>query len=147
MDQDMLDLYDRASAWTAAKVAGATTRLDRPTPCDEWDVRALLNHMLDTQNYFVGAATGSGAPLPSPTPPDLIGDDPVADFEHGRKALLRAFGGWSTAGSRRTSAWASSSPRSRCAPTPRPRTGISPIPAATPGPEPAARRDRATSGG
>ena len=51
---DLLLLYRRASEWTGEKVAGAVDRLDSPTPCDEWDVRALLNHMLDTQRYFVG---------------------------------------------------------------------------------------------
>ena len=61
MESDLLDLYDRASAWTVSKVTGATTQLDAPTPCDEWDVRTLMNHMLDTANYFVGAARGDHA--------------------------------------------------------------------------------------
>ena len=56
MEPDLLGLYERASEWTATKVAGAATKLDAATPCDEWDVRTLMNHMLDTQHYFVGAA-------------------------------------------------------------------------------------------
>ena len=52
MDLDLLDLYERASEWTAAKAAGATRQLDAVTPCDGWDVRTLMNHMLDTQHYF-----------------------------------------------------------------------------------------------
>ena len=55
---DLLDLYGRASEWTLSKVAGATEQLNGPTPCDEWDVRSLMNHMLDTQHYFVGASAG-----------------------------------------------------------------------------------------
>lgn len=89
---DLLDLYDRASAWTLTKVAGTGGRLDRPTPCAEWDVGTLLNHMLDTQRYFIGAARGENVAPPSPTPPSLIGDDPVAAFERGRAELLRAYG-------------------------------------------------------
>ena len=54
MTPDLLDLYQRASEWTASKVAGAAEKLDAPTPCEEWDVRTLMNHMLDTQRYFVG---------------------------------------------------------------------------------------------
>ena len=54
MDQDLLKLYGQASAWTADKVGGAKD-LDATTPCDEWSVRDLLNHMLDTQRYFLGA--------------------------------------------------------------------------------------------
>jgi len=92
MDQDLLDFYGRASEWTVAKVAGASTRLDAATPNDDWDVRTLLNHMLDTQNYFLGAARGGDASPPSPTPPPLLGDDPVADFERGRSEMLRAYG-------------------------------------------------------
>jgi uncharacterized protein (TIGR03086 family) len=91
MDLDLLDLYQRASEWTASKVAGAATNLDATTPCDDWDVRALLNHMLDTQNYFVRAARGEDASPPSPTPPELLSDDPVADFERAGAATLSTF--------------------------------------------------------
>ena len=92
MTHDLLDLYERASAWTLAKVAGAATKLDAPTPCDEWDVRQLMNHMLDTANYFVGSARGEDVTPPAPDPPELLGDDPVADFERARTETLDAFG-------------------------------------------------------
>ena len=92
MDQpDLLDLYDRASAWTLTKVGGAADRLDAPTPCDEWDVRALMNHMLDTQRFFIGRARGEEVPMPAPVPPSLVGDDPVEDFTRGRAELLAAY--------------------------------------------------------
>ena len=55
MKSDVLDLYGRASEWTLSKVAGAK-ELNGTTPCDEWDVRTLMNHMLDTQGYFVSVA-------------------------------------------------------------------------------------------
>jgi hypothetical protein len=60
MQLDLLDLYRRASAWTIEKVAGAVEDLDAPTPCAPWNVRELLNHMLDTQRYFISAARGRG---------------------------------------------------------------------------------------
>jgi uncharacterized protein (TIGR03086 family) len=89
---DLLEFYDRASGWTAVKVEGATKKLDSPTPCDEWDVRSLLNHMLDTQRYFTGAARGEDVSPPSPVPPNLLGDDdPVATFDQSRSDLMRAF--------------------------------------------------------
>jgi uncharacterized protein (TIGR03086 family) len=88
---DLLDVYDRASGWTAVNVKGAARKLDRETPCDKWDVRSLLNHMLDTQRYFTGAARGEDASPPSPAPPNLLGDDPVATFEKSRSDLMRAF--------------------------------------------------------
>ena len=92
METDLLGLYARASDWTLMKVAGAADNLDAPTPCDEWNVRALMNHMLDTQRYFVGAARGEKVSPPSPDPPDVIGDDPVADFERARAETMRTFG-------------------------------------------------------
>ena len=92
MTIDLLDLYERASEWTLGKVAGATDKLDAQTPCDEWDVRMLMNHMLETQHYFVSAARGKDATPPSPHPPELLGDDPVADFESARTETLSTFG-------------------------------------------------------
>jgi uncharacterized protein (TIGR03086 family) len=88
----MLDLYGRASEWTLSKVAGATAKLDSATSCGEWDVRALMNHMLETQRYFVGAAKGEDVSPPSPDPDEVLGDDPVADFEAARAETLRVFG-------------------------------------------------------
>ena len=92
MAQDLLDLDGRASAWTLDKVAGASRKPDSATPCDEWDVRHLMNHMLQTQDYFVGAAQGRDVSPPSGSPPEILGDDPVADFEHARDETLRTFG-------------------------------------------------------
>ena len=92
MSRDLLDLYGRASEWTLDQVEGATEKLDGPTPCDEWDVRTLMNHMLDTQHYFVGAAKGEDVSLPSPEPPERLGADPVADFQRARDETLDTFG-------------------------------------------------------
>jgi len=88
---DPLDLYRRASSWAGEKVAGAAAYLDANTPCDEWDMRVLLSHMIQTQQYFSGVAQGGEVTPPSPHPPDLIGDDPVANFERARADVLRVF--------------------------------------------------------
>jgi uncharacterized protein (TIGR03086 family) len=73
------------------KVAGATQNLDATTPCEKWDVHTLLNHMLDTQKYFVGSARGEQVSPPSPNPPELLGEDPVADFRRAREEALQTF--------------------------------------------------------
>ena len=88
---DLLLLYRRASEWTGEKVAGAVNNLDARTPCDDWDVRALLNHMLDTQRYFAGSARGEDVSPPSANPPALISDDPRDDFEQARQDVLGVF--------------------------------------------------------
>ena len=91
MDSDLLDLYRQASDWAVDKVAGAAQSLDATTPCDDWDVRTLMNHMLDTQRYFVKAARGEDATPPLGSPPDTVSDDPVADFQAARSDVLATF--------------------------------------------------------
>ena len=88
---DLLDLFERGTDWTASKVAGATDQLAGPTPCEDWDVRTLLDHMIDSQHYFLATARGEEASLPRPSPPSLIGDDPVGVYEQTRQATLAAF--------------------------------------------------------
>jgi uncharacterized protein (TIGR03086 family) len=91
MDADVLDLYRQASQWTAEKVAGATD-LEAETPCTEWRVRDLMNHMLDTQHYFAAAARGEkDATPPAPSPPSLVTDDPTADFDRGSAEVIDAY--------------------------------------------------------
>jgi uncharacterized protein (TIGR03086 family) len=92
MPPDLLDLYGRASTWVSEKVAGASDQLDARTPCEEWDVRTLLNHMLDTQQYFLSSARGEDASPPSPTPPEVLSGDPAGDFTSMQAAVREAFG-------------------------------------------------------
>ncbi|HEX4189979.1 MAG TPA: TIGR03086 family metal-binding protein [Marmoricola sp.] len=89
---DQLDLYSKASEWTLGKVTAAAPLLDLPTPCDDWDVRSLMNHMLATQQYFVASARGEKAAPPVGEPPELLSQDPVADFRSARKDALSIFG-------------------------------------------------------
>lgn len=91
MQPDLLDLYTRVSAWTNQLAAGAKDKLDARTPCDEWDVRTLLNHMVDTQRYFVDKARGKDVTPPSPNPPDIVGADPAKDLESAQAELREAF--------------------------------------------------------
>ena len=93
MKTDPLKLYEQASEWTLDKVVGAKEKLGAATPCDKWNVRTLMNHMLETQQYFVDSAKGKkDAAPPSPNPPDMLGDDPVADFKKARAETLSTFG-------------------------------------------------------
>jgi uncharacterized protein (TIGR03086 family) len=50
-----------------------------------------MNHMLDTQRYFVGQARGDQVAL-SQDPPDLLSDDPCSDFARARAEVLQTFG-------------------------------------------------------
>jgi uncharacterized protein (TIGR03086 family) len=88
---DLLDLFDRGSAWTASKMPAAATQLSAPTGCEGWDVRTLIDHMISTQRYFAGSARGEETPLPGPTPPAAIGDDPVGVYATTRAEMISAF--------------------------------------------------------
>ncbi len=90
---DLLDLYDRASAWTGSKIAGAKDKLDAETRCEEWKVRDVVNHLLHGHQMFQGAAKGEQLAPPQGTPPDLVSLDPAKQFEDGRRATLDAFRG------------------------------------------------------
>lgn len=87
----LLDLLESAAAWTEEKVAGTRPdQLDLPTPCEEWDVRTLINHLLDSLEMFEGVAKG-GSLRPPHHPPDLVGGETAADYERARASMLAAF--------------------------------------------------------
>jgi len=90
---DLLDLYDRASAWTGSKIAGAKDKLEAATGCDEWKVKDIINHLLHGHQMFQGAARGEQIAPPQGPPPELLSGDPAKQFEDGRKATLAAFRG------------------------------------------------------
>lgn len=67
----------------------------QPTPCTDWTVRDLVDHLVGGNRLFAGILRGE----PSPSPADLrggqgvdhLGDDPVAAYRDAADALLAAF--------------------------------------------------------
>ncbi len=88
---DLLALFDQGTAWTSEKVAGAQEKLDAATPCDDWNVRRLIDHLLWGQQMFASGPSGGTVAPPSGPPPEAVGDDPVAQYEHARKATIEAY--------------------------------------------------------
>jgi uncharacterized protein (TIGR03086 family) len=68
----------RAEQWSA------------PTPCTEWDVRRLLQHVVGLNRVFTALLLD--APPPLRGAPDHAGEDPVAAYRESSAALVSAFG-------------------------------------------------------
>lgn len=89
---DLIALHEKALRATGKIVAGVRPeQLDAPTPCSEWDVRALLNHVIGGNWLFVDIAAG-GAFDPNATPPDFTAGDVAAAYEESAKAVAAAWG-------------------------------------------------------
>jgi len=71
-------------------------QMTAPTPCTEWDVRTLLNHVIGT--LWLSAALFSDSAPRHPMAPggqpetDLVGTDPVAAYSEAATAALAAVG-------------------------------------------------------
>jgi uncharacterized protein (TIGR03086 family) len=92
---DLFPAFERAVASTAEIVkATPADKLDAPTPCTEWDVRALVNHVIGTL-WLAEALFGDQAPRHPMAPgglphADLAGGDPAAAYTEAAAAALAA---------------------------------------------------------
>ncbi|MFD2079018.1 TIGR03086 family protein [Actinopolymorpha cephalotaxi] len=92
---------DLGSLRTAGEVTGrivagiGADQWEAPTPCADWNVRALLNHLV-AGNVLTAAVLG-GAELPPPEERarlgqvDRLGDDPLAAAQQSVGDLIKAF--------------------------------------------------------
>lgn len=85
---DDLEALERAYRHAEAVISRIPPgAMDRPTPCPEWDVRALLRHLVGAVAAFPEMLRGE--------PPDwsanLVGDDAVASFRTAADANLAAW--------------------------------------------------------
>jgi uncharacterized protein (TIGR03086 family) len=64
-----------------------------PTPCSEWDVRALVAHLVGGNQRFAGLVSGATTleELRGAAAGDVLGDDPVRAFDNAAGAVLAAF--------------------------------------------------------
>ena len=91
MEAASVDQLARALDDTALLVAGVGEhQWDRPTPCAQWDVRHLVEHMVVGHQVFARALSGqavSAVPTPTPSEPSAL----PAAFAASAAAMLEAF--------------------------------------------------------
>lgn len=86
---DTLELQARANSQAQLLIGGLRPdHIELPTPCREWNVRTLLNHLIALHRSAAAAITGGedvdwGA--------DYVGDDPRAAFSDAAEASAVAF--------------------------------------------------------
>jgi len=92
MTTDVRDLYRRAQNTFGEHVHGVRAdQWNSPTPCSEWDVRALVNHVLGEIRWAVPLfAGGTIAEVGDRFDGDLLGDDPVAAWDDAAPAAIAA---------------------------------------------------------
>jgi uncharacterized protein (TIGR03086 family) len=82
---DPLDALDRSFATTRTVVAQVRPEhLSLPTPCSEWDVRALLAHMLGSIDALGAAAARS----PAEPPAREVSDDVLEAYDDATAAAM-----------------------------------------------------------
>jgi uncharacterized protein (TIGR03086 family) len=90
---DLPALHDRALAGTRRYVAGVgDTQWSGPTPCDGWDVRELVNHIV-SGNFWAGELAGGKTieQVGDRLDGDVLGNDPVAAYDESARAASEAF--------------------------------------------------------
>jgi uncharacterized protein (TIGR03086 family) len=87
--RDPIALLSRALDQTGviiAKVSPEQSTL--PTPCRAWDVRALVNHVVQDVRMFSASAAGTAR---QPRDEDVIGDHWTSTYRQAAEALLAAW--------------------------------------------------------
>jgi uncharacterized protein (TIGR03086 family) len=75
----LIDLYrDNVRGFATRVAAIGPDQWSRPTPCSEWDVRALVNHVVSEQRWSVPLFAGATIEeVGDKYDGDVLGDDPV----------------------------------------------------------------------
>ena len=90
-----LEMYEKAMQAAGGVIRDiAPEQYAAPTPCDEWDVRELVNHLVFGNWMFARAAGGERVRVDDDLP-DMVGDDPATAFRDSADAAVAA---WRTPG-------------------------------------------------
>jgi uncharacterized protein (TIGR03086 family) len=93
MTLDLPNLHDRALAATRRSVAGVgRDQWELSTPCPDWDVRELVNHIV-SGNFWAGelARGKTIEEVGDRLDGDVLGADPTAAYDESARAASEAF--------------------------------------------------------
>jgi uncharacterized protein (TIGR03086 family) len=89
MSENPLARFDRAVLAAGTVFAGVKPeQFDDATPCTEWSVRQLMNHVVGGNRQFRSMLTGGG---PLDRAQDFLGADPAGAFQESAAALRELF--------------------------------------------------------
>lgn len=90
---DLLDLHERAMAEFDRRVhAVGADQWNDSTPCEQWDVRTLVAHLVDEQLWVPGLLDRRPyEEVGRSVPDDVLGSDPVAAWEKAAREARDAF--------------------------------------------------------
>jgi uncharacterized protein (TIGR03086 family) len=88
---DPVETAERSYGIAGRVIAGVRPeQLDQSTPCSEWDVRALVNHLIGGHFYFAAAVRGDQMDA-NAKPPDFAANDPAGTFAQASTEMLKAW--------------------------------------------------------
>lgn len=88
---DRIAMLQRTLDGANAMIRGVRAdELTKPTPCTEWDVKGLINHMAGTCAFFTARFSGTEASPPPQGPVDLLGNDVAGSYARLAQELLEA---------------------------------------------------------
>lgn len=90
---EILRMYETALTRFGSRVHAVGDRWDAPTPCADWSVRDLVNH-LAVEQLWVPPLVLEGSPIEAQRgrwDGDRLGDDPVGAWDEAASAALAAF--------------------------------------------------------
>jgi len=90
---DLATTLERSANATAAVARGVRPdQLDNSTPCGDWNVEELMNHLIGTMEYFAARGAGSEPSGPPQPAPRTTYEETVEHLEHAASATADAWG-------------------------------------------------------